>query len=77
MMIGLHVFNLHTNVLFSVKSTAGPMASSVSGLIAATRVFASEQMFEEDPTIPWQPFNEKVCFYQYPEMYLSRVYIYS
>ena len=47
-------------VLLAVKSTAGPMASSVDALISASRVFASEEMFDADFTIPRQPFNEQV-----------------
>ena len=47
-------------MLLAVKSTAGPMASSVDALISASRVFASEEMFDADLTIPRQPFNEQV-----------------
>jgi len=43
-----------------VKATAGPLASTVDGLIMAMRAFSSKEMFLEDPSIPQQSFNEEV-----------------
>ncbi|KAF6041397.1 faah-1 [Bugula neritina] len=49
-----------------VKATAGPLASTVDGLIMAMRAFSSKQMFLEDPSIPQQFFNEEELLSQRP-----------
>lgn len=55
---------LYMNLLMyiTVQATAGPMSSSVEGLIMMTRAFSSTQMFYEDPTIPHIPLDESVSY---------------